>query len=819
MSNPGLTLPPGAKLVSSGDLKLPPGAKLVSGGYSTEELLKQGRANVNTPQGGAGYKSTGEVPGQSSPGYFREAASGLWRGVKGMTMGAIEAAQPRTPDEMVQEGIYSAPEAAPVLATVRAGRAVKHMAQDTLTGLQAGYRARQEALAQGEGIPGQILSTVEQYPMVGPMVQHSEQGGTHMFSPQSIGATTEGATYAASPKVIEKGGKLISAGVDAITRPAPPPGVDVPIGNPIQRTVRAIVGTGEGPMKRTVSKANIQYAKDYADVRTANAEAEAAAREANATANQKALGDLQAQQDVIRQQNEAKIAETAAANQKAAADHAAKVAEIEGKNKAAQEQIAKRAALQQQVLDDSAALAQKVQEKAKAVRAEGSAKYDVVTKAVGDAGVTADQIADLVNHAQDKILAGSHPENVRQFKNILTLQGEAAPVESSMGAITPDSPLYKALVERGVINPAENPVVPFRDLGGYVTELGSRMYDAKNLGDVYAALKYVRDGIQKMRMDIAESKGVGPQLADANKFWANYENTYNNMRGVAYGGGSPVARLVRAVDPPTVKQVLTGTASQRVVDMLAKEDPELGKLAEQIQKNHEASKSLPARYTPQQIPLAPEPKTPNTKPVPQFYEAPDAKIAKQKPLPEPPNLPDTVEAARKARIEDWVEKLRRPTVRSWEIGAAVTGLLGEIFGVGGNYAHAAFGTGLGMLGTLEGLAQIMEKPSVVKWLTKPTARDMAILNEMNPQGKVTVRQAITQSMVKNHVPLSSEMKGFLLPAQVTAIAAANAKNNYSSPEDVMMAMKNGDLSQQEGNRLLQRMRGKGSIVRPMEPPK
>ena len=59
--------------------------------------------------------------------------------------------------------------------------------------------------------------------------------------------------------------------------------------------------------------------------------------------------------------------------------------------------------------------------------------------------------------------------------------------------------------------------------------------------------------------------------------------------------------------------------------------------------------------------------------------------------------------------------------------------------------------------------------------------------------------------------------------QVTAILAAQnsaARNaKFSTPEAVMLGMKTGELDQQEGNALLQKMRGKGSVVKPLAPPR
>ena len=90
-----------------------------------------------------------------------------------------------------------------------AGATALDVAKDFVKGLSAGYEARQEAKAKGEGWAGQTLATLEQYPLIGGMVQKAEKGGTQMFSPEAIEAASEGVTYYFAPDAIEKAGKVV----------------------------------------------------------------------------------------------------------------------------------------------------------------------------------------------------------------------------------------------------------------------------------------------------------------------------------------------------------------------------------------------------------------------------------------------------------------------------------------------------------------------------------------------------------------------------------------------------------------------------------
>lgn len=86
----------------------------------------------------------------------------------------------------------------------------------------------------------------------------------------------------------------------------------------------------------------------------------------------------------------------------------------------------------------------------------------------------------------------------------------------------------------------------------------------------------------------------------------------------------------------------------------------------------------------------------------------------------------------------------------------------------------------------------------------------------SPEGRAgsAVRAAFVPS-----VSARGAIQGAVVPAiGATYPVRSAAAKNYTNATDVMLDMKNGTLSQQEGNRLLQQMKGKGSIVRPLAPP-
>lgn len=128
------------------------------------------------------------------PSYLREAVEGPVRAVKGMVTAPFQMMKPRSQDE-VQYG--------------PAGRLLLHLGQDTMSALEAGKTARDKSKASGENLSGQILATLEQYPIIGGAIRHMESGGPG-FTPQMLGGLTELGTYGIAPKILDKGIEAIT---------------------------------------------------------------------------------------------------------------------------------------------------------------------------------------------------------------------------------------------------------------------------------------------------------------------------------------------------------------------------------------------------------------------------------------------------------------------------------------------------------------------------------------------------------------------------------------------------------------------------------
>lgn len=150
------------------------------------------------PSVGLGYNKAivPQEPAASWTEYPKEIAQGIGRGAKNIVTGVGEAMKPRDPSE-VKWG--------------PTGRLIGHVIGDTATGLETAAKAGAEAYGRGEGLGSSVLTGMENLPFVGGAVQHAEQGGPKMFSPQAFGATAELGTYAVAPKVTSR---LVQGAVD-----------------------------------------------------------------------------------------------------------------------------------------------------------------------------------------------------------------------------------------------------------------------------------------------------------------------------------------------------------------------------------------------------------------------------------------------------------------------------------------------------------------------------------------------------------------------------------------------------------------------------
>jgi hypothetical protein len=471
----------------------------------------------------------------------------------------------------------------------------------------------------------------------------------------------------------------------------------------IKGLVRSYTGLGDRLVNRVAPAAVAQHAQETADVQIANIDA-AARRQARLIR----LGRRQQQLNSAVED----------ANQLAAREHAEAAAKIEQINEAGQEAVTHRAQLAQKIVEDSDTLGQHVKELGTSVRRAGNAKYETVNRAVADETIPGSALADDVRYAESNILQGSS-ENIKQFRELVAKGGsEEIKLSGAGGGVKPGHPLYDQLVSAGVIEGAKP--LTFRDLQGYYTELGAKIKSANLPGDVYRAIRYMRGQIGEEMAAMAKRHGVADTLADARAFWRDYENTFHDMRPMSLGG-SPVARMVRAVDPGFVAAPVLSKASARAVAMLGKYDPAVAELAAELATDYKTMSGLPKKFVPKEIPAAPTPRTPRT------LEPPAPLIPK--PLPPNPDLPQVVTAARHQRIGQIAGNLR--SLSGWDIASIVGGFTQML-----HYKSLPWAFGVTVI--RHGIGALLDNPRVIRWLANPTPRDFAQLQQISPSAQQAV---------------------------------------------------------------------------------
>lgn len=116
--------------------------------------------------------------------------------------------------------------------------------------------------------------------------------------------------------------------------------------------------------------------------------------------------------------------------------------------------------------------------------------------------------------------------------------------------------MYQPPVERGGYTES----LDFERLHGYATELGEEL-NRDLSGDERAAITQTRAGILNMMRRMADNEGKLPQFAKAQKNWAQLENTFNKTAADRRGVASPIAKALAAKDPVTGKVIPERLAS------------------------------------------------------------------------------------------------------------------------------------------------------------------------------------------------------------------------------------------------------------------
>jgi hypothetical protein len=497
-------------------------------------------------------------------------------------------------------------------------------------------------------------------------------------------------------------------------------------------------------------------------------------------------------------------------------DHAEETKRIEEVNKAEEERVGKRAELAGKIKGDSSTLGQQLHSFYSKAKARGKALYAPVDKATEGMSVPASQLGEDVIHAEDNILRGSE-ENIKQFRDILKRSESETDPTLKEDEGDPRGFSYDLSREMG----GSGEPITFHDLQGYYSELGKKLYgtgSSELLGDVKAALQYVRKEVGKKMVGMAKEAGVEDELKGAMDFHSQMQATFNDMspvqraRNIGQRAGSPVARAIRAVDPQYIRDPFLNPAyGDRAVALIKayEDDPVLGGDAkvlagsiEGIRGDFKTMNDLPKKAKVEAAPEAPklsslpekkeppEPPRPIEPPKEKPFEAVPYKPTGKEVAPNYPKYaddwpaPPTTEALAKelkerkgARVS---QKSRQFTeMNKWDAIALGYG----VKEVASGELPKAWAYVLGHYG----MGKLMKVPKVNSWLTEVTPADMAILDklyEKNPGGKAEAQAAITQILQASGKKPSpgtiAQLSKFLTKPQVQSIIQTGVKTGLAT---------------------------------------
>jgi hypothetical protein len=516
------------------------------------------------------------------------------------------------------------------------------------------------------------------------------------------GAPAEAARITKAPELVRRGGQIL-AGVGA------------------ERTTRPMVE---------------EYTK-------AKAEAEKAQAEENTKADESNRGKVEKHATAKR--------EAFQAEEEAKAEHAHETEQVKARNDAQQDVQSRRGVVAREINRGSEELGNSVKELEGKVRQQGNELYDTVkAKVANDPGVDTEVVADSVRHAKTQILKGS-PESIKQFNAIESREVLGTDMKPGEGEDAEALGAWENLENEA--NKGDK--LKFDQLQGFSSEIGTKLAKGNLPGDVYQALKHVKETIDQQKAVIANRNGAGAQLKAADSFWRGYMETfYDKPSAVA----ATLARVGKLDSQFYAEPFLKGKSAGLGIKALEKYDPELATKVQELRDKNEEFKKLPAKAKTEALPEPPKPGEPPARP--------ELKGPKKIEQPKAPTEEDVI-ARKKETITKSARRLGE--LNRFDVGlmsGVAAAALGEL--LRGDFANAAetAGGGAAVVAGRKAFGEFIQRPKVQEWLAKPTAKDIEILKQANPEAQSTLKNQISEYIKTaiahgQKVPVAPEMKSWL----------------------------------------------------------
>ena len=198
------------------------------------------------------------------------------------------------------------------------------------------------------------------------------------------------------------------------------------------------------------------------------------------------------------------------------------------------------------------------------LRASLAERWNNFRDTVGkDTKLDGGKVYGAVVEAQQKFLKGS-PSSIKVFNDLLKEMGIGQMMEvAEQEHLSKLSPQATEIFRNQMLD------LDLDTARTHSSAIGDKRFSGDLPGNVYHALGFVQDAIESEIMKAATAKGMGAEYSRLKADWHQYMKDWNDMTSEATGG-SPLARVKRAVDPEFVFDQVKGKASNRLIQTYAK---------------------------------------------------------------------------------------------------------------------------------------------------------------------------------------------------------------------------------------------------------
>lgn len=354
--------------------------------------------------------------------------------------------------------------------------------------------------------------------------------------------------------------------------------------------------------------------------------------------------DVAHQQSVqdIQDKHAAATAKAQASFAEASAKEAAARQEHEQRVQAARESREQAAAVdtrRQEITQAQQAMAEDTRQQAQALYQGGrknlDTQWDQVRQQVGSETPTPiEGVVNAMNKAESEYLRGS-PGSVQKFRQLANELGlgDMFGVQGEGDVATSPAGKFYA------VNP-EQPTAPWQTVRTHASNIGRAMASG-DLGNVYPAMKLVRDALEKAAGNVAEARGAGEAYRTVRASESQFRKDFEDLGPVSLGKGNPAARLVRAPNANFASDIIHGKASDLLEQALARWD-KTGQLPTNIQQMRglaDELKNLPkVKVLPEPAPYAGQAPTMPQVPAPELPTKPGIPEKTHVPVGQAPEL-------------------------------------------------------------------------------------------------------------------------------------------------------------------------------------